>query len=48
MAWVASVVLVREFVGGVSQTLAEVLRVTWVHKVLARVKKMAGFKFWGE
>ena len=39
--------LMRGLVGGVSQTLAEVLWVAWVLKVLARVKKMAGLKFWG-
>ena len=32
------------FVGGVSQVLAEVMWVAWVHKVLAHVKKMLGFE----
>ena len=34
----ACVVLVCGFVGGVSQTLAEVVKVTIVHKVSARLK----------
>ena len=36
------VVWVRGFVGGVSQTLAWVMWVTWVYKSLARLKKIAG------
>ena len=47
MAWV---VLVGGFVGGVSQTLAEVVWVAWVQKLLVRVKKMAGVEtlVWGK
>ena len=36
--------LVRAFVGGVSQTLAYILLVAWVHKMLARIKNDRGFK----
>ena len=36
---VALVVLARQSMGGMSQTLAKVVWVSWVHKVLAWVKK---------
>ena len=43
---VALVVLARQSMGGMSQTLAKVVWVAWVHKVLAWVKKKwQGMKF---
>ena len=46
MAWVASwVLLVRGFMGGVSQALAEVVCIAWVHKVWTWVKRMTWLNF---
>ena len=43
----ARVVLVHGFVGGMSQTLAEVVWVAWVHKVLVQVKKNGSVEILG-